>query len=64
MLTAAKIILARPNSVEEIPAIWPEKGNDVGHHFRTRETKIDIPRIFSHPTSHPTYAVAMKSVNR
>lgn len=24
MVTAAKIILARPNSVDEMPAIWPE----------------------------------------
>jgi len=29
MLTAAKIMLDKPNSVEEIPAIWPEKGYDV-----------------------------------
>lgn len=29
MLTAAKIMLASPNSVEEIPAIWPDKGPHV-----------------------------------
>jgi hypothetical protein len=51
IFTPARIILARPNSVEEMPAIWPVQ---VSPRCYIVKSILNWPRIFSHPTSQPT----------
>ena len=52
MITAAHIILARPNSVEEMPAIWPMGKISKGQHcvdFQGERRTQDVE-----PSDQPT----------